>query len=336
MAFKYSEFFELPVTEETAFFIARMSEGNPFYVSSLFKSSCPEKRLDAEEGVLKTLEFETLDDRGGIRRTWMEYVDSAFKKVNDRNAKKIVLYLSKNRDREVTREEILEDLKLPMDDRELEKKLKALARADIIVKGQTNYDYRGVPDNVFDKVFRGVYQKEIEAFDPKEVADDYKKLYERSQAELRKLLGKYNQAKGAFAEYLIIRRLRHDAHRKNDFFKSITRNLPEDFRFVDYRTVWSYKFSPLHKRDIQIDVFARSGPADEYSVIGEVKSRDAKKFSGQEARRFLEKIRELVYEESVAKHIGFVFSISGFTEEAVAFMEDNRIAWSDDDRWLGD
>ena len=147
---------------------------------------------------------------------------------------------------------------------------------------------------------------------------------------------KYNQAKGAFAEYLIIRRLRHDAHRKNDFFKSITCNLPEDFRFVDYRTVWSYKFSPLHKRDTQIDVFARSGPADEYSVIGEVKSRDAKKFSGQEARRFLEKIRELVYEESVAKHIGFVFSISGFTEEAVAFMEDNRIAWSDDDRWLGD
>lgn len=24
---------------------------------------------------------------------------------------------------------------------------------------------RGIPDNIFDKVFRGVYQKEIEAFD---------------------------------------------------------------------------------------------------------------------------------------------------------------------------
>ncbi len=335
MAFKYSDFFELPVTEETAFFMARLSEGNPFYVSSLFKSSCPEKRLDTEEGVLRTLEFETLDDRGGIRRTWMAYVDTAFKKVNDRNAKKIVLHLSKNRDRELTREEILEDLNLPMDDRELERKLKALARADIILQGRTNFDYRGVPDNVFDKVFRGVYQKEIDSFDPEEVADDYKKLYEQSKAQFRKLLGKYNQAKGAFAEYLILRTLRHQAYRKNDFFISITRNLPEDFDFVDYESVWSYRSSPVEKRDLQIDVFARA-KSDEYSLIGEVKSRDVAKFSEQEAHRFLEKIRELSEAESLGKHVGFVFSVSGFTKEAVAFFEEHGIAYSDDARWLGD
>ncbi len=334
-AFKYSEYFKLPITEETAFFIARLSEGNPFYVASLFKSSCPDKRLDTEEGVLRTLEFETLDDRGGIKRTWMQYVETAFHKVNDRHAKRIVLYLSKNRDREVTRQEILDDLSLPMDDYELEKKLKALARADIIDRGSTNFDYRGVPDNVFDKVFRGVYQKEIDSFDPNEIADDYRKLYEQSRAEFRKLLGKYNQAKGAFAEYLVIRRLRHDARRKDEFLKSITRNLPEDFDFADYESVWSYKCSPAEKRDLQIDVFAKAIP-EQYSVIGEVKSRDVKKFSEGEARRFSEKVRELLNAEGVEKHVAFVFSVSGFTQEAVGFFEEHGIAYSDDIRWLGD
>ncbi len=335
MVFKYSDFFDIPVTDETAFLMAQLSEGNPFYASSLFKSPCPDKRLDSPEGVLRTLVFETLDDQGLIKNTWMEYLDTAFKKVNDRHAKRIVLYLSKNRDRELTREEILEDLELPMDDRELEKKLKALARSDIIQKGSTNFDYRGVQDNIFDKVFRGVYQKEIEKFQPSDIADEYKKLFEEVDAKYRQILGKYNQAKGAWAEFLILRTLRREARRKNEFFRSITRNLPEDFRFVDYESVWSYTGSPIEKRDIQLDVFARAKP-QEYTVIGEVKNRDVRKFSRQEAEGFLEKMRELADIEKIGMRVGFVFSVAGFAKDALEFFEENGIAWSEDQRWLGD
>ena len=46
----------------------------------------------------------------------MEYVSSAFKKVNGKNAENIVLYLCQHRDREVTRRELLEKLPLNMDD----------------------------------------------------------------------------------------------------------------------------------------------------------------------------------------------------------------------------
>ena len=335
MVFKYSDFFDVPITDETAFLMAQLSEGNPFYASSLFKSPCPDKRLDTPEGVLRTLVFETLDDQGLIKNTWMEYLDTAFKKVNDRHAKRIVLYLSKNRDRELTRQEILEDLELPMDDRELEKKLKALARSDIIQKGSTNFDYRGVQDNIFDKVFRGVYQKEIERFHPSDITDEYKRLFEEVDAKYRQILGRYNQAKGAWAEFLILRTLRREAHRKNEFFQSITRNLPEDFRFVDYESVWSYKGSPIEKRDIQVDVFARAKP-EAYTVIGEIKNRDVRKFSRQEAERFLEKTRELADIEKIGMHVGFVFSVSGFAKDALEFFEENGIAWSEDQRWLGD
>jgi len=167
--FKYSQIFNIPVTEETVYMIAAISEGNPFYISSLFKSQYPNKNLAFEDGLQQTLHFETLNKRGMIKNTWMEYVRSAFSKVNDKSAKHIVLYLSKNRNIEITRERIKNKIVPEMNDNELEKKLKALVKCDIICQGQTNFDYHGVRDNIFDKVFRGVYQKEIESFDEKEI-----------------------------------------------------------------------------------------------------------------------------------------------------------------------
>ncbi len=111
----------------------------------------------------------------------MEYIQYAMEEANgkdtNKNAKKIVLYLSKHREREVDRDEIGKELALGMSDSDLEKKLKILVNADIIDQGGTNVDYRGVADNIFDKVFRGVYQKEIEAFDPREITNEYKALF---------------------------------------------------------------------------------------------------------------------------------------------------------------
>ncbi len=65
--------------------------------------------------------------------------------------------------------------------------------------------------------------------------------------------------KGAFAEVLIINQLRTAAFRDNDMFRSVTENLPADFRFTEYESVWSYHAFPVHKRELKIDVFARAG-----------------------------------------------------------------------------
>jgi hypothetical protein len=85
----------------------------------------------------------------------------------------------------LTRKEILEELKLEMTDGELEKKLKALVKVDIISQGRTNFDYRGVGDNIFDKVFRGVYEKEISEFDVRKIKEEYSE-------ELEKIKEQYN------------------------------------------------------------------------------------------------------------------------------------------------
>lgn len=314
--------------------MARLSEGNPFYINALFQSSYLDKDFTTQDGLLKTLEFETLHEKGGIRGVWAEYIAKIFDKVNQHNAKNIVLYLSKHHDRQIGRSELLKKLKLKMMDFELEQKMQALVKTDVVNQGRSLFFYQGVQDNIFDKVFRGMYGDDIVAFDANTIPNEYKALYEKAKEDYQSLLGKYNQTKGLFAEFAIINQLRLHAFRNQELFTSITHNLPEDFRFVEYEHVWSYKTARPDKRDIWIDVFARAGK-NEYSLIGEVKNRTKNPFSAAEAEEFVRKAQILQEREQVEKAVLFVFSRKGFTRDSLAYFQEYGIAWSDDERWLG-
>ncbi|MCK4765711.1 MAG: hypothetical protein KAW12_26160 [Candidatus Aminicenantes bacterium] len=335
MLYKYSRFFNVPVTEETAYLLTGLAEGSPFYISAVMRSNCPGKDLTTTGGLIRTLEFETLDDEGTIKSSWLEYVSSAFPQINDRNAKNIVLHLSKHRDRELTRQELIEELNLDMTDGELEKKLKALVKADIINQGGSNFRYRGVNDNIFDKVFRGVYEEEIREFDAKVIKKEYSEEFEKLKKKYYSLLGKLNYQKGYFAEYLLLDQLRLHARRNNELLKSITRYLPEGFDFCNYSRVWKYDSSPGYAGRISIDIFARARSAGDYSIIGEVKSRDVRKFSKEEAAEFEKKYTQVKKLEDIEYAVGFVFSRSGFTKEAEEYCREKGIACSEDERWLG-
>ncbi|MCP4106734.1 MAG: hypothetical protein GY749_14550 [Desulfobacteraceae bacterium] len=332
MILKYSNLEDIPMTEKTVTLMAGLTEGNPFYISSLFRSKYPVKDFTTEKGLLETLEFETLDKEGTIKSIWMEYALYAMEESNDANAKKMVLYLCKNREREVTRKEISDKLSLEMSDSELEKKLKILVRADIIEQGSSNSEYQGVRDNIFDKIFRGVYQKEIESFDTKEITNEYKALAEKLQKKHKSLMGQYSNFKGKFAEYLIIDNLKYRAYANRTRFQKMINGMPKDFEFTEYETVWSYSASPIHKRDIQVDIFARAGE-NEYSLIGEVKNRKAK-FSVKEAKEFVKKAEELMELEELGKAVLFVFSINGFHKNTLEYLKKHGIAWTDNKKWL--
>ncbi|MGD2088866.1 MAG: hypothetical protein PVH61_21985 [Candidatus Aminicenantes bacterium] len=334
LLYKYSHFFDVPVTEEIAYLLVGLAEGNPFYISAVIRSDCPGKDLTTVDGLTRALEFETLDDEGVIKASWMEYVSSAFKKVNDKNAKKIVLYLCQHRDREVTRSELLEKLSLDMDYAELEEKMEALVKGDIINQGSSKFRYRGVNDNIFDKVFRGVYEEEIREFDVRVIRKEYSEELEKLKRQYDSLLGKLNYQKGYFAEYLILDRLRLQARKNNKLLKSITRYLPDDFDFCDYSRVWRYDSSPEYARGFSVDIFARSQSPGDYSIIGEVKSRDVKKFSKDEVMEFEKKFSGVKKLENIDRAVGFIFSRSGFTVEAKEYCREKGIACSEDERWL--
>ena len=189
MVYKYAQYFDVPVTDESVYLIAQMAEGSPFYISSIIRSSLRKKDLTTIAGLSETLEFETLNDRGAIKFTWMEYISSALTRINARNAKRIVLHLSKNRDRDMTRAQILNDLELDMSDEDLEKKLNALVKADIITQGISHFRYQGVKDNIFDKVFRGVYEEEIQEFDVRVIKKEYTEGFEKLKEQYDRLPG---------------------------------------------------------------------------------------------------------------------------------------------------
>jgi hypothetical protein len=334
LLFKYSRFFDVPVTEETAFSLVRISEGNPFYISSVIRSDYPDKDLTSIDGLTGILEFETLDDQGLIKSSWIEYMAKAFPKINDRNAKNIVLHLSKHRDREWTRDELREALSLEMPDRDLEKKLKALVKTDIINKGRSYYCYRGVNDTIFDKVFRGVYDEEIRKFGGKVIRKEYSEELKKEKKRYKRLLGKYNYQKGYHAEFLILNRLLFHARQENELLKSVTRYLPDDFYFCNYSRVWKYHSSPEYAKVFSVDIFARSVKAGDYSIIGEVKNREVKKFSLDEIKEFELKFAEIKKRENLERVVGFIFSRSGFTKEAEEYCKEKGIACSEDEKWL--
>jgi hypothetical protein len=334
MVFKYSHFFDVPVSEENAYLLVELSEGNPFYMTAVIRSEYPDKDLTSVDGLTRTLEFETLDDHGIIKSTWMEYLARAFPQINDQNAKNIVLHLSKHREREFTRQELLEGLKLEMSDQELEKKLKALVKADIINQGTSNYRYRGVGDNIFDKVFRGVYQEEIREFDAGMIKKEYSEELRKMKRRYKNLLGKYSYQKGYFAEYLILDQLKLHARENNELFKSITRYLPGDFDFCEYSWVWRYDSSPAYTRRFSVDIFARAENPGDYSIIGEVKSREVKKFSKEEVIEFEKKFAGVKKLENIDRVVGFIFSRIGFSKDAEDYCKEKGIACSEDERWL--
>ena len=65
-----------------------------------------------------------------------------------------------------------------------------------------------------------------------------------------------------------------------------------------------------------------------------MKSRDVKKFSKDEVVEFENKFAEVKKAEKIERVRGFIFSRNGFTKDAEAYCRKQRIACSEDERWL--
>jgi len=76
----------------------------------------------------------------------------------------------------------------------------------------------------------GVYQKEIDGFDPGQIKNNYKRLYEH-------LKGRYNKYKGEYSEYVLMTLLKHRAYKNNALFLSmINHGAYVQFRGSEFHT----------------------------------------------------------------------------------------------------
>ncbi len=202
-AYNYAYVYQVPITDETAPYIAEVCENDPFYIAATIRNRSEEKDLTTRAGVRDALTFETVIGQGAIARVWNEYLADAIKRVNDQNAHKMVLYLARHETEERTRTQIKDDLKLEMSDPELDKRLKQLVYADILAQGSSAFRYRGLGDPVFAMVFRRVYGDEVEQISVEQIDEDFKKRLAGVEEQLASARGLASWRKGEAAEFKV-------------------------------------------------------------------------------------------------------------------------------------
>src|SRR6056297_2639521 len=161
---RYATFRNTKIDEEAKENIWRLTEGDPLYIKALFLSRFNRKKdYTVDENIIQVYEKEI--QQGEIYGTWMEYMYKTFNTVNKANSKRIMLYLFQEGE-ERTQAQIKKALNLPYTDEELEKKLDALIKGDLISQGSTAYRYTVTTDKTYELVFRKKYQDEIDHFVP--------------------------------------------------------------------------------------------------------------------------------------------------------------------------
>ena len=277
--------------------IWNLTQGDPLYIRALMMSEHNEaKDYTNEENVVETYTQEIT--RGEIYDTWIEYIAKVFYEVNEKNAKRLMLYLF-HAGEERTRAQMIKDLKLDITDFELEKKLYQLIKADLISQGETNFDYKISKDITYELVFRRIYQKEIDNFVP-DIRD-----------EIRKEMGKTNYEKGKFREYLVRERLKKPFNLKEIAENGIDLSIKP-------KSIVEREKVKVGFQEREIDLIVK-GNVELWIDVKDTKG----KYGKREAERWVE-IKQTIGEEKPKTLFG-VYSQNGYTPTALEQLKANGI-----------
>lgn len=307
--YNYARVYQVPITDETASYLAEVCDNDPFYIAATISNRIDEKDLATREGVLDALSLETVTGKGEIARVWNEYLWDAFARVNDTNARKIVLYLAAHEPEERGRDQILADLGLDMTDQQLEERLHKLVKADILAQGSSNFRYRGLGDRIFAMVFRRIYGEEIERVSVEAIEDDFKRQLDKA----RRQAARY---KGLAAEYKVRYRLQAASLSGASLADFVVGQPPPELTLDRFRSLRKTRFHLDQERSVEVDLHAVSERDDGTDLMVEVKdweraaTRDA-------ARRFVE-IKEALAGRLERRTAFLFYSESGVGAEAAA------------------
>jgi hypothetical protein len=205
--YKYAEATQIDLSEQNALAINILTQSNPYYISTILDTEWPEHDFTTISGIVKTFANEIIDKNSELHKTWLEYINNTLKEVNDKYAKKILLMLSRDRDKEFTRDEILKKLGWSDDqDAELAKKLSTLIYGDLVSEGSSAYHYKGIADTVLYLIFYHKYQYEIYQ-QPSDIYGELYKKIENLEKDKKSMRTTINELKGRMLELIVWREL---------------------------------------------------------------------------------------------------------------------------------
>ena len=283
---RYAEFNHTRVNPEAIQHIWNLTHGDPLYIRALLLSEANTSRdFTNEQNIVQT--YETEITSGEIFSTWMEYILKVFYEVNQKNAKRIMLYLFQAGE-ERSLQQIRDDLKLDMSDVQLEAKLRQLVAADLVNQRIPAFWYQVSSDKTYELVFRKAYQGDIDHFVPD------------IRAEIKKQMGRTSYEKGKFREFLIKERLK-----KRFNLKDISENGPD--KVIRPRNILERKTVQLGLLQREIDLVIEGKP----EVWVDVKDTQ-KKYGKSEADRWIQIMQAAKKERTDILFL--VYSQAGFTK----------------------
>ncbi len=313
--YNYAHVYRVPITDDTAPYIAEVTGNDPWYIAATISNRPEEKDLTAREGVRDALALETIAGKGEIARVWNEYLWDAFARVNDKNARRIVLYLAAHEPEERNRDEIRTDLALDMTDEELEERLHKLVKADILADGSSNFRYRGLGDRIFAMVFRRIYAEEIEQASIERIEEDFK-----SQLDTARRQAAWH--KGHAAEYRAVYRLQA-ASLAGASLADVVTNVLEGFSLDRFTTIRKARFYLDQGHSVEADIHAISESEDGTDLIVEVKAWE-RELTRSDVAAFVRTKAGLA--GRLEKKTAFLFySESGLSPEASALLTEAGI-----------
>ncbi|SLM30072.1 conserved hypothetical protein [Desulfamplus magnetovallimortis] len=328
--FKYAEYYEEPITNETATQINQLCQSDPFFISCVMESEFEGKDLTTRQGVVNTVNFEISDRRSEMSMTWGEYIELTLQRVNDIHAKTILLHMSKHADRYWTPKELKETLKLDIAPNEIQEKLRTLVKADLLTEGISDIDFRGLQDGTLYLILRNRFEKEIINFEP-DLKKDFHKELDELQMDKKALQGKLNNLVGKFAEYQLATDFRsRKRFPLSIYFEGVAdKDQNVELNIIDVRQ--RVKFHRQDGKEMEIDVLAES--ACGRFVLVEVK-KTKEKIGVKVVQDFQEKVDVYVRQFPDKIILPAFLSTGGFTEDALTFCMDNHIGTAEGIAWF--
>jgi hypothetical protein len=316
--YRYAQFCEEAITNETAVQINELCMADPFFIYCVIQSQYREKDLTTQEGVINTVNYEISDNKAQMSLTWGEYLEKTLDRINNKNAKKLLLYLNKHNDRYWTPQQLKDEIPLNLEVDEIQKELIIFSKIDVIERGASRIQFRGLQDGTLNLVLRNWFEEEIEGFAP-DFSKEFTQTIEKLQAETRSLRGKLGYYTGIVGEHLLATAFRSKKRfGLSDFFDNVTD--PTELNITKVRERF-----PLQREDgknMEIDIVAESNCGR--VILVEVRKKKIK-MGSKEMEDFWEKVEayKLLFPEKIV--LPAFLSLGDFTGEAKQYCLDKGI-----------
>ncbi|MDJ0837255.1 MAG: hypothetical protein QNK37_12110 [Acidobacteriota bacterium] len=264
-AYRYARAYQEPVTNETALLLNKLCFSDPFFIVCVVRSNCPEKDLSTPEGVARVVDYETGNNDAELSQEWETWLNRSLDRINERHAKKILLYTTRLADEEVSPKILKQKLALDISEEEIHRKLEMLRKAELIRPARREYNYFALKDGTFYLLLKQRFKTQLAELDPEAEIGIHEEI-SRLKDKRNSLQGELNNLVGRFAEL----QLENDMRTRKRFKPSTYfQGIADDREFQVSRIYPRHVVQAPDKKGGEVDL--RVDGVDDRTLIIEVK-----------------------------------------------------------------